>query len=99
MLKSVRPIVDDYYKHFFKSHYFIPRLAVAIIGIRDGKQISYDDFASIRVPYPPLPEQRRIADVLATCDRETALLEQKRDLLKQQKRGLMQQLLTGRVRV
>ena len=33
------------------------------------------------------------------CDHELDLLERKTTLLKQQKRGLMQQLLTGRVRV
>jgi type I restriction enzyme S subunit len=37
--------------------------------------------------------------VLQACDREIVLLERKRELLKQQKQGLMQQLLTGRVRV
>jgi type I restriction enzyme, S subunit len=44
-------------------------------------------------------EQRRIAEVLAACDRELDLLVRKRDALQRQKRGLMQQLLTGRVRV
>ena len=49
--------------------------------------------------YLKLPEQRRIAEVLAACDRELDLLARKRDALQRQKRGLMQQLLTGRVRV
>ena len=54
---------------------------------------------NIVVEIPPLEEQRRIAAVLQACDQEIALLEQKRDLIRQQKQGLMQQLLTGRVRV
>jgi type I restriction enzyme, S subunit len=44
-------------------------------------------------------EQRRVAEVLTACDRELDLLARKRDALQRQKRGLMQQLLTGRVRV
>lgn len=49
--------------------------------------------------YPLLEEQRRIAAVLQTCDAEIELLRRKLSALQRQKRGLMQQLLTGRVRV
>lgn len=48
---------------------------------------------------PSMAEQRRIAEVLAACDHELDLLARKRDALQRQKRGLMQQLLTGRVQV
>jgi restriction endonuclease S subunit len=61
--------------------------------------IRWDSFKRIKIPLPILPEQRRIAGVLQTCDEEIALLERKRDLTAQQKKGLMQRLLTGRVRV
>lgn len=44
-------------------------------------------------------EQRRITAVLQACDREIDLLSQKRDALQRQKKGLVQRLLTGRVRV
>jgi type I restriction enzyme S subunit len=54
---------------------------------------------SALVPVPPVEEQRKIAAVLQTCDRESELLTQKRDALQRQKKGLMQRLLTGRVRV
>jgi type I restriction enzyme S subunit len=56
-------------------------------------------FATIRIPLPSLEEQWRIAAVLQACDREIELLTQKRDALQRQKKGLMQRLLTGRVRV
>jgi type I restriction enzyme, S subunit len=67
--------------------------------VDDTLSLKFDTFSKIRVQIPRLTEQRRIAAVLQACDREIALLEQKRDLLRQQKQGLMQQLLTGRVRV
>jgi type I restriction enzyme S subunit len=51
------------------------------------------------VHLPPLPEQRAIAAVLTVADREIALLEAELAALREQKRGLMQRLLTGRVRV
>ncbi len=51
------------------------------------------------IPLPPLPEQRAIADVLQTADEEIRLLEAELAALEKQKRGLMQKLLTGTIRV
>lgn len=48
---------------------------------------------------PPAEEQGRIASVLQACDHEIQLLQQKLAALQQQKKGLMQRLLTGQVRV
>ncbi len=53
---------------------------------------------SIRIP-GSVEEQREIAAVLDAAERETVLLRDQRDAIDQQKRGLMQRLLTGRVRV
>jgi len=61
--------------------------------------INSSDVKSLQIYCPSFEEQRRIAAVLEACGQEIALLEKKRELLKQQKQGLMQQLLTGRVRV
>lgn len=46
-----------------------------------------------------LAEQKAIADVLSKADAEIDLLNQQLDVLKEQKRGLMQKLLTGEIRV
>lgn len=99
VLKNIIPIDYGYYKHYFKSANFISRLAVTVIGIRDGKQISYGNFAELKLHYPPIEEQQKIADVLDTCDREIELLNKQLDSLKEQKKGLMQKLLTGQIRV
>jgi len=93
------PICSSFYKHFFKSKWFVKHLAAVIIGIRDGKQVNYSDFASMKIPCPSLEQQQKIADCLDSCDRETEVLCQKLDTLKEQKKGLMQQLLTGKVSV
>lgn len=93
------PIADEFYKQFFKSGDYIRRLSVAIYGIRDGKQIGYDDFGRIRIPYPPLEEQRAIANVFNTIDHEIELLQKDLEAEKQKKKALMQLLLTGIVRV
>ena len=99
VLSSTYPIEDNYYKQYFKSTDYINRLNVAVYGIRDGKQISYDDFGRIKIPYPPLGEQRAIATVLSTVDREIKLLSKDIKQEKKKKKAMMQLLLTGIVRV
>ena len=99
VIRHKRPIVDAFYKHYFKSYDFIGRLAVAVIGIRDGKQISYTDFSFMRLPYPPIELQKKIASILDKADKEIKLEQDNLAALKEQKKGLMQQLLTGKVRV
>ncbi|HEC98312.1 MAG TPA: restriction endonuclease subunit S [Nitrospirae bacterium] len=54
---------------------------------------------TLQVPLPSFEEQTSIASVLSTCDREIELLKKKLEKLKEQKKGLMQKLLTGKIRV
>lgn len=61
--------------------------------------LRWNEFSRIKVPLPSVEEQQAIVEVLDTCDQELALLKNKLKLLKKQKQGLMQQLLTGKVRV
>jgi type I restriction enzyme S subunit len=58
-------------------------------------RIYYDDLADFILELPPLDEQARIVEVLDTGRREISILQQQRDALARQKRGLMQKLLTG----
>ena len=99
VLSSRKEISDGYYKQFFKSTDYINRLNVAVYGIRDGKQISYEDFGRLRIPYPPIKEQNAIAEALSAADREIDLLRQDIEQEKQKKKALMQLLLTGIARV
>jgi type I restriction enzyme S subunit len=48
---------------------------------------------------PPLAEQQQISSVLSACDAEIQTLRAERDALQRQKKGMMQKLLTGTVRV
>ena len=62
-------------------------------------RIWFDDLGRFKLALPSLTEQRAIANVLDTCDEELRLLRAQHVALDQQKRGLMQRLLTGKVRV
>ena len=99
ILKEIRPISKDFYKEYLKTQDFIKRLNSIIYGIRDGKQISYKEFATLKILYPPLKEQKAIAKILTTADKEIKVLQQQLEQLKLQKKGLMQLLLTGKKRL
>lgn len=100
VLKNIINIDKDFYRHFFKSYKFIEKyLSISVIGIRDGKQISYSDLSSVKIPYPPLEEQEKIGKILNCCDEEIQILNSKLEKLKEQKKALMQKLLTGQIRV
>lgn len=99
ILKPKKTINDEFYKQYFKSNDFIGHLAIAVIGIRDGKQISYDDFCTLRIPNPSTEEQTAIAQVLQSADKEIQLFKTKTEKLREQKKGLMQVLLTGKRRL
>ena len=99
VLEPIREISDGFFQQYYKSYDFIGHLAVAVIGIRDGKQISYSDFSFLKIPYPPLNEQNAISGVLTAADGEIRALKERLDLLQREKRSLMQQLLTGKRRV
>jgi len=62
-------------------------------------RIYYDDLALMKVQLPDADEQSAIADILDAATREIDALARLRGAVAKQKRGLMQQLLTGRLRV
>jgi len=62
-------------------------------------RIHESDFLKIKEKIPSSEEQHKIAQILTTADKEIELLKEELEALKEQKRGLMQRLLTGVVRV
>ena len=88
----------DYLNHFRRGHVwdsYVRRSGDGSVRVR----IYFDHLSRMPIRLPGIEEQRRIARTLNAANAELCLLERKRDALKQQKRGLMQQLLTGNVRV
>lgn len=91
-----------FYKQWFMAHGLDSQLNKIITsGARgDGLlNVNTDDFFKLKVPYPPIEEQTAIAQVLQAADKEISLLKAKAEKLREQKKGLMQQLLTGKVRL
>ena len=61
--------------------------------------LTTESYQKIKIPLPPPPEQKRIANILDTAKEEVEFLKQLTEQYRTQKRGLMQKLLTGKWRV
>lgn len=72
ILKSRVLINHDFFGYLLKSDGFVSGLQVATTGIREGKNISFDEFGSMQLPVPPLEEQEAIAHFL---DQETGRID------------------------
>jgi len=75
---------------------------VSAANITSGSKMPRADWTFVsKQPFgiPGLSEQNKIASCLSSVDRDIELLTQKHDRLQEQKKGLMQKLLTGEVRI
>lgn len=100
--KSINDVNAHFYKHYFESGALNPQLEKYISSSVRGDglfNIAFDDFFNVKIPLPPIEEQNKIAAVLDTCDNEIKLQIKKLEALKKQKKGLMQKLLSGQIRV
>lgn len=99
-LRPTKPIDLKFSAYAFKTDMFYRQAYAWCAGSGQRYVLSQDDFRNMRVFIPSdITEQKAIADVLSTADDEINLLNQKLEALKEQKKGLMQQLLTGQIRV
>ena len=83
-------------------YYLLLTLKPALIERSSGStflEIGKRDVASLQSLFPPEEEQTAVATVLSDMDAELAALEARRDKTHAIKQGMMQQLLTGRIRL
>ncbi|TRZ49247.1 restriction endonuclease subunit S [bacterium] len=100
VFKATEEVDDDYLFRVLKSPLLIHLYRANTSSSVDRRgSLRYDEFAAIHIWLPCQKEQIAIAVILDTCDKELRLLSAQRDALDMQKRGLMQKLLTGAIRV
>ena len=83
-----------YYLFEFNSNYLLANAGITATNI-----VSKTVFSNLVFEVPILDEQRAIAAVLSDMDAEITALEERRDKTIAIKQGMMQQLLTGKVRL
>lgn len=90
----------DYIYYLFKTPHMIHDFWRYSQGIVDDTlNLKFNNFKVIKVWIPDKKIQTRIANLLKSYDEEIQLLNSKLEKLKEQKKGLMQKLLTGQIRV
>jgi type I restriction enzyme S subunit len=92
--------IPEYFRHFIIQKYF--KFLMELIspgGAGRNRVMSKTDFLKLEVKIPDAKEQKAIANILDAAASELNQYQQKLAELQQQKKGLMQQLLTGKTRV
>lgn len=92
----------SFYKALFAADYLAPQLGRLVnTGVRNNGllNITESQFLSVSVPVPPEDEQEALASVMETASSQMSVLRAQLASLRQEKLGLMQQLLTGKRRV
>lgn len=90
----------SFYAHLFKLPSVVHKFFRNSQGlVEDTLNCRFNDFSLVKVLVPKYDEQVAISDVISKAIEELKLYEQKLATLQQQKKGLMQKLLTGEVRV
>jgi type I restriction enzyme S subunit len=97
-------IEDKGHPDFFRFYILQPRMKFMLQMISPGgagrnRVMSKSDFIKLEFLLPDYKEQTAIAQVLQAADKEISLLKAKSEKLREQKKGLMQVLLTGKVRL
>ena len=98
VFECLKNLDNRFLKFWFQSHSFMGNLFKYLAGsVRES--LNFNDMKTISIKLPNLKEQQKIAEVLTSCDNEINLLNLKLENLKKQKQGLMQKLLSGKVRI
>jgi len=101
VFKTDKDVIDDIFLFaVLKSHHLIylyQSMMEGSINRRGG--LRWESFSTIKIDLPPLNEQKAISTFLKDADKEIELANEKLASMQSQKRGLMQQLLTGKKRI
>ena len=95
ILRCKKPHSSLFYEAYFHTDEFINHiLSKSVEGIRDGRQISYEAFKWLCLPYCNVSEQEKIAQLFCTFSHRIEKQQQMVDALKKYKRGVTRRLFS-----
>lgn len=86
---------DYFWKYIFSSAHFIKRLTKVTYGIRDGRNVNYNEFLELLFLTPLFKEQQKIAKLITTLSNLLILREKQLTLLKHTKQALLEQMFVN----
>ena len=100
ILRCKKPHSSLFYEAYFHTDEFINHiLSKSVEGIRDGRQISYEAFKWLGLPYCDVSEQEKIAQLFCTLGHRIEKQQQMVDALKKYKRGVFEMVFSQKVRL
>jgi len=91
-------VINEYFGYFYETKKAINQL-LSITQGSSNININANNIKSIKLALPPLEEQKQIANILSTADEKLEVLRAKKEKYETLKKGLLQKLLSGEVRV
>jgi type I restriction enzyme S subunit len=99
LLKIQEGYSAAYITHYSNTEAFKKETELNSLQSAIPRKINLGPISNIKIKVPPLPEQNAIASILSDMDTEIATLEQRRNKTRDLKQAMMQELLTGRIRL
>ena len=98
VITAKKQVSSDFIYHYVFGEHITRQIYALVVG-SNYPAINSSEVSKLKVLKPSFEEQQKIAAVLNNADREIEVLEQQLADLQQEKKALMQQLLTGKKRV
>lgn len=98
VVKKSELMNSTFIAYLFNSGFIKAILSKTKAGSVQGV-INTKDIQEVTIPYPSLEEQQKISEILSSVDDQIDIYEKEKEKYEELKKGLMQQLLTGKIRV
>lgn len=95
VLRSKKEVSSEFFAYII--NFFKKKILVKVTG-SSIKHIYIENIKNITYRIPSLPEQKKIADFLSAIDKEIGYISEKRDLLEQYKKSVMQKIFDREIR-
>ena len=99
ILRNDKNTIDQKYLYILFASRVIQKQIETIAFGSAQPQLTVKGINNLKVPLPPIKEQKQIADILSTADNKLEALRAKKEKYETLKKGLLQKLLSGEVRV
>jgi len=99
MVDYDREVINKSFLVYYLNSYSIQKMIKVRAGSTTIPDLNHGDFYSLPISVPKKPEQEKIAEILSAVDQKISVNKKLKAKLIQLKKGLMQDLLSGRVRV